>query len=209
MTCDACRELLYAVDLRAGTHSGVISDADVRALEEHVAGCEQCAQDAARLRDGEAALRDSLAADQPSSTPELWARAAMIRVRHRRRAILFGSPVLAASIGIIAWMAWKAGGGIVRDMDADFGRVEVETFSLTCLAPEQAEQLLRPYMPNERSWAWSVGHGIRAVTVRAPRETLDRVPGILARFEKDSGAACRAGATPQAGRDPSHAPLDR
>ena len=188
ITCAECREQLLRLDFGG---AGTTTPAEREAVEEHLRHCTACPREAALLREGEIALRNDLAAERSAATPTEWA-AAVRRARHRRLGWMVGVPLAAIVLTALIWLGARAGSGIIRDVDADFGALEVETFTLSCLSPEQAERLLRPYMPNERSNAWGVGQGIRAVTVRAPRETLDRVPRILARFEKDPGAACHA-----------------
>ncbi|HYD53944.1 MAG TPA: hypothetical protein VEA99_15010 [Gemmatimonadaceae bacterium] len=196
MTCAECRERLAEVALpppRAGLDDGI--DAPLR---EHLAACPRCATIAERLADAERALAASLAASRPTLSAATVAEHAWAAARRRRRLQWLGA-VAVAGAGALAWVVAARLGPELRRLTAPPPPVVVETFTVTCLAPEQAAALVRPHLPPPENPRWQVerfgvepvGGGIRAITVRAPRAVIDRVPALLARFETHPDAACR------------------
>jgi hypothetical protein len=121
------------------------------------------------------------------------------RLWFRRVTRWLGVPVAAAALLVTLQIIGRGVVPEVQRLTAPPPDVETEIFSLTCLSPEQAASLLRPYLPIPQNPRWqaerfdvrAIDGGISAVAVRAPRATLDGVPRILARFEKDPTAACR------------------
>jgi hypothetical protein len=199
MTCTECIDMLGTAAL--GRIPPANADADVpdrAALDTHLATCASCRATQRVLVASEAALAHSLdmeVASRPSF--DIVEHALTFRRRAIRRRSLVG--VLALVVALAGWEAWTVGAPEVRRLLAPPPPVVVQTFHLRCLSPEQATSLLRPYLPQPQNPRWQAERfdvtptaaGIRAVTVRAPRELIDRVPALLETFERDQGAACR------------------
>jgi len=199
MTCTECIDMLGTAAL--GRIPPANADADVpdrAALEAHLATCATCRATQRVLVAGQAALAHSLDMEAPSRpSAEIVEHALTFPQRVIRRRALAG--VVALVVALAGWEAWTVGAPEVRRLLAPPPPVVVQTFRLRCLSPEQAISLLRPYLPQPQNPRWQAERfdviptaaGIRAVTVRAPRELIDRVPALLETFERDQGAACR------------------
>jgi len=189
VTCAECMDSLLTADLSSATES-----------RAHTGICERCTQALEILRTSETALAESLGGvDANTKAPEYIAAIAWNRVRRARfvrRVVIPIAIVIAVLAG--ALFVTKTGPEIKRMTGAP-PPVVTQTFTLRCLSPEQAESLLRPYMPVPQNPRWQAemfdvrpaADGLRAVTVRAPAATLALVPKLLQRFENDPGAACR------------------
>jgi hypothetical protein len=201
MTCEQCLGLLLTTDLgRLPARATGERDADVQdiPLENHLEGCAACAGVQELLLAGEGALAMSLDGEAPSVNPpqiSAGAWAAVRRSRRRRAAILASAAlVLASSAFGVQYVLPEA-----RRLLAPPPPVVTKTFRLSCLSSEQAASLLGPYLPTPENPRWQAErfsvtparHGIRAVAVSAPQSTIDRVPVLLAEFERDPNAACR------------------
>lgn len=81
-----------------------------------------------------------------------------------------------ATIVMLAAAAIAACGG-----SAD---MEVRTYELDHLDPEQADALLAPYVRTESGGAFSTGERSRAITVRETPETLDEIERVLADHDR-------------------------
>ena len=199
MTCNECIEMLTIAPL--GRISPADADADVpdrAALEAHLATCTSCRATQRMLVASEAALARSLDTEvtlRPSAEIVEHAWTFHQRAAHRRLLVA----VVALVVAVAMWGTWTVTAPEVRRLLAPPPPVVVQTFRLRCLSPEQATSLLRPYLPLPQNPRWQAERfdvtptavGIRAVTVRAPRELIDRVPALLETFERDQGAACR------------------
>jgi hypothetical protein len=198
MTCGECMDALMVVTLSG--NAPVVDDrsgADRAAIEAHCSTCADCRAARQLLVAGDAALAHSLDADV-STRPTLHvvdrAWTARRRAAGRRALVALLVVIVAASV----WAAWSIAAPELRRLLEPPPPVVVQTFELRCLSPEQATSLLRPYLPIPQNPRWQAERfevmpaaaGIRAVTVRAPHELIDRVPALLARFERYPGAAC-------------------
>jgi hypothetical protein len=171
---------------------------DLDGAKGHLHECVACSRAAELTLAGERVLAESLDAEVPQRTSDEVAQTSWIRVRRMRvrRWIIVGAIAAAvATFGLLGRFAMPE----VRRLIAPPPPVVTATFSLACLSSEQAAMLLRPYLPIPQNPRWQAESfsvspapdGIRAVTIRAPQETIDRVPALLTRFENDRGAACR------------------
>ena len=201
MTCGECLESLLTADLRFRS-SGDLSESaigDDASTQAHIAECSKCKRAVEILREGQAGLSGSLFLDSAQRhSPESLAEYAYGRVRRERLIRWKVLPVIVVLFALAATLLGMTFGPEIERLLAPPPAVETVTFSLRCLSGDQAASLLRPYLPSPQNPMWQAerfdvrpaGGGIRAVTMRAPRATLALVPGLLARFERDRGAAC-------------------
>jgi len=199
VTCEECGELLHTVDLRALSEATSDDPAgtDGALMLAHLRSCRRCGSAAELLIAGERALARDLGDVTSRHAPDEVARHAWTSMRARRRRFVIAT--IAVAVAIIG--AGTASYVIVpeaRRLLAPPPPVVTRTFPLTCLSAEQAASLLRPYLPVPENPRWqaerfdvSPAVGVGAVTVRAPQELIDRVPTLLAEFERYPTAACR------------------
>ena len=200
MNCDQSIDLLLRADPKDQRAAVDATDlASWHEAKEHARSCQRCRPVVELLRTSESALAAELSGVVALSPPEQVADVAYRRVR---RSVLLMRTVW-PTLAILAIAAAAAFGdsaaATVRDWLEPPPAVVTRTFSLECLSPEQAESLVRPYLPLPKNPRWQAeafdvrpaAGGIRAISVRAPESTLERIPAILQRFEKDANAACR------------------
>jgi hypothetical protein len=77
----------------------------------------------------------------------------------------------------------------------DRGGMRTETMQLSCLSPQQAADIINPYIRSARSKFFVPTSGISAITVQGTPGELERARNLIHKFERDPGAACRADAT--------------
>lgn len=200
MTCSEALGLLVAVDLRrlsGPDHRGDPEDAFPGELVTHIAECQSCGRVARLLAAGERTLAASLDADvsaRPFALVAETAWAGAKRYRFRRFVAASAAVVLVSVSALIGREVFSEARRLLTPQPP----VVTQTFPLTCLTSEQAADLLRPYLPMPLNPRWQAERfsvtpapsGIRAVTVGAPRELIDRVPQLLARYEAADPALC-------------------
>jgi hypothetical protein len=172
------------------------------AMLEHHRECASCRVAATLLMEAQRELGAVLRGDGPSRPSAALAEHAWL-ARQRAWRQRVRRMVMAAMLAAFAFLTWRYAVPEMRRLLAPPPPTVTETFSLTCLSPAQAASLLRPYLPAPENPRWQAEHfsvtpaehDIRAVTVRAPRALIDRVPELLARFERDPNAACRRRST--------------
>jgi hypothetical protein len=84
-------------------------------------------------------------------------------------------------------------------MISDFGHsqfsannLRTETISLSCLTPEQAGEVISPYVRSHGSTYYVGPPGVAAITVRATPSELSQVRTLLRNFDNSSNASCHA-----------------
>ncbi|WP_327250710.1 zf-HC2 domain-containing protein [Streptomyces sp. NBC_01244] len=98
---------------------GVLDDAEVRRVEEHVDGCVQCRQEVTALREMEAALGEvppEAFLDGPPQGGDLLLQRTLRQMRQevdgaRRRRTVFTGLAVAASLTAVFWAGTQLGGG--------------------------------------------------------------------------------------------------
>jgi hypothetical protein len=73
--------------------------------------------------------------------------------------------------------------------------MRTETIQLSCLSPQQAGDIIDPYVRGHGSKYWLPSSGISAITVHGSPAEVDRSRSLIGRFERDPSAACRSAAT--------------
>jgi hypothetical protein len=193
MTCDDCLTLLATADL-----DEVETSAPVRA---HCTTCEQCARVVRLVAEEERALGLALDATMSPVPASVTAATASARARRRRtaRVVMAGFAVV---LLVTLWVLWAR--FIVPSMRTTAhviaGDQITETLTLRCLTPEQAGDLISPYVRSNGSAYYQGKAPLRVITVRASRAELTRVHGLLEQFDGRPGAPC---AVPDAVRGPT------
>lgn len=188
MTCEDCLSALSIESLREMNPDS--------ALMLHCATCVDCARVTAMLREKEYETATLLNGLPPMSNPLTVAEAAVRTSQRRRvgRAVVWLS---GAAGTVIIWMV--AATTIIPALDrADMrtaGAQRTETMPLTCLSPQQAADIINPYIRTHGSLYYLPSSGISAITVRGTAEELAKSRNLIRDFEKDPSAACRAPTT--------------
>lgn len=227
MNCRECLNALETGSLRELTPES--------AVMRHCARCPDCGPLATLLRDREYNAATLLNSLQPMSNPVTVADAAM-RTSHRRR--LGGVAVMVSGAALVATIWIAAATTVIPMMNARDGvaTLRTETIPLSCLSPQQAADIINPYVRARGSTYYVPSSGISAITVRALPSELAKSRNLIRVFENDPKASCRAGAnslrtlqdqlndiqratdgppgptphpspTPQLGRGPTNAPV--
>jgi type II secretory pathway component GspD/PulD (secretin) len=66
-----------------------------------------------------------------------------------------------------------------------------ETIPLSCLSPQQAAEIVDPYLRTHGSLYFVPTSGISAITVRGTAAQLNKSKDLIRDFESDRAAACR------------------
>jgi hypothetical protein len=66
-----------------------------------------------------------------------------------------------------------------------------ETIPLSCLSPQQAADIIDPYLRTHGSLSFIPRSGISAITVRGTTAQLSKSRELIRNFESDPAAACR------------------
>ncbi|HKC81513.1 MAG TPA: hypothetical protein VKB91_09980, partial [Gemmatimonadaceae bacterium] len=116
---------------------------------------------------------------------------------HRRRVggfVVMGSAIAGA---IIIWIVSATmivpalyRGGVIGT-GASPGGLRTETMQLSCLSPQQGEEIIRPYVNSRGSMVRPVVSGISAITVRGTPDEVAKSRNLIRDFERDPNAACR------------------
>lgn len=188
MTCEECLSALETESLREMTADS--------AVMQHCATCPDCARVTTMVRDREYETATILNSLPPMSNPLMVAETAG-RTAHRR--YVGGVVVTLSAIAgaVIIWIVsatmvvpalLRAG---VIGSGPPPGGVRTETMQLSCLSPQQGEEIIRPYVNSRGSMVRPVVSGISAITVRGSPEEIAKSRDLINHFERDPNAACR------------------
>lgn len=180
MNCRECLEELATGSLRELPPESAVS--------RHAANCPDCGPLLTQLRDREYQAASVLNGLPPMSDPIVVAESAGRLARRRR---LGGIVVTLTSIalGLTIWFA-------ADTMISDFGpslsteSLRTETVSLSCLTPEQAGEIISPYVRSHGSTYYVAPAGVSAITVRAMPSELSQVRTLLRNFDNSRNASC-------------------
>ncbi len=183
MTCDECVSILATGSLRdLPADSAVIL---------HCNRCPDCAQLTTLLRDREYTAATILNNLPPLSSPISVAETAG-RLSRRRRVgqlvVMLAGAALVATIWIAAATTFVP---MMNDADKDHRTaLRTETIALTCLSPQQAADIINPYVRSHGSAYYVPASGLSAITVRGTASELAQSRDLIREFEKDPKAAC-------------------
>jgi hypothetical protein len=157
----------------------------------HCDTCPDCAHVTTILRDREYEAATLLNGLPPMSNPIAVAERSMVASKRRRLgrvAVMISGAALAATIWIAAALT------VVPAMnEADVNNanaLHTETMQLSCLSPQQAADIINPYVRSHGSAYYIPTTGISAITVRGTRQELLKSRNLIHDFESDPKAAC-------------------
>jgi hypothetical protein len=181
MNCRECLEELATGSLRELTPESAVS--------RHAASCRDCGPLLTQLRDREYQAATVLNNLPPYSDPVVVAENSG-RLARRRRLGGVVVTLMAIALGLAIWFA-------ADTMISDFGHsqftvndLHTETISLSCLTPEQAGEIISPYVRTRGSTYYVGPPGVAAITVRATPNELSQVRTLLRNFDNGRNAAC-------------------
>jgi hypothetical protein len=184
MTCEECLS-----ELATGSLRELPSDS---AVMQHCATCPDCSRLTTLLRDREYEAATVLNNLPPMSNPIAVAEASVLTA-HRRRV---GGVVVMLSGAALVVTIWLALANIVIPAmnSSEMGArktLRTETISLQCLSPQQAADVISPYIREPGSTFYLPTSGISAITVRGSPGEIAKARSLIEQFEPDAGAACR------------------
>lgn len=187
MNCQECLAELSTVSLRE-----MQPDSPVM---QHCATCADCASLTTRLRAMEYDTASTLNNLLPLTSPISLAETSATLSRRRRVGRLvvtlsgiIGAIIVAvvASTMLVPQTIWN---GITGPVAAS--TLRTETITLTCLSPEQAGEIISPYVRSHGSVYYTPTHGLSVITIRGTADEIARSRDLLHQLESDPTAACR------------------
>jgi hypothetical protein len=162
------------------------------AVMVHCETCPDCARVTTLLREKEYEAATVLNTLPPMSNPIAVAGQSVLTSKRRRLgrvAVLISGAALVVTIWIAASLT------VIPALDfADARRgtprLFTETMPLTCLSPQQAADIINPYMRSHGSAYYIPSTGISAITVRGTAVELSKSRSLIHDFESDPNAAC-------------------
>jgi len=184
MTCEQCLS-----ELTTGSLREMSPDSPVMV---HCATCPDCAHLTTLLRDREYNAANVLNNLPPMSNPITVAETSVNLARRRR----IGRVVVMLSGAALVVTIWIAAATTVfpalrRSDIVTSSELRTETISLSCLSPEQAADVIHPYIRSRGATYYMPTSGISAITVRGNATELAKARSQIEHFEQDPGAACR------------------
>lgn len=182
MNCQECLSELATGSLRDLTPESEVM--------RHCSTCPDCGPLATLLRDREYTAATILNSLPPMSNPIAVAETAGTLSRRRRtgKVVVFLTGAALAATIFTSLFVTDFGKRIMGVNDA---ALFTETISLTCLSPEQAADIVDPYLRTHGSLYWVSQHGVPAITVRGTEEQIAKSKQLIRQFEGDPQAACR------------------
>jgi hypothetical protein len=161
---------------------------------QHCAGCRDCGPLATQLRDREYEVASVLNSLPPMSNPISVAERAGSLARRRRVgkvAVFFSGAALVVTI----WTAifFTGFGRAMMGIDnSGVPRLRTETIPLKCLSPDQAADIINPYVRSHGSTYYIGSSGVAAITVRGTADELAKSHALIRQFESDPQTMCGA-----------------
>lgn len=183
MTCKECLAALETESLREMTPDSPVM--------QHCARCPDCARVTTMLREKEYETATVLNALPPMSSP-LTVSEMALRTAQRRRVGRVAVMISGAALVVTVWIVlvaivWPA----FDDRGTRVAGVRTETMRLSCLSPQQALDIIGPYISSPGSRISAPTSGFSAITVTGTPDELAKSRNMLLEFEKDPSAACR------------------
>lgn len=159
------------------------------AVMQHCAICPDCGPLATALRDREYNAASVLNNLPPMSSPIAVAERAGELARRRRigKVAVFAS---GAALVVTMWTALFVTGFGRAMLGIDHSSLRTETIPLTCLSPQQAADIINPYVRSNGSTFYIGESGVAAITVRGTPAELAKSHELIRRFDSDPNA-CR------------------
>jgi hypothetical protein len=184
MTCAEVLETLSTASLR---------DMPVdSAVMAHCATCPDCARVTTMLREKEYEAASVLNGLPPMSSPVTLAEESVVTSKRRRVgriAVIGTGAALVATIWIAASLTIFP--ELIHDDTRGTSELRTETMQLTCLSPQQAADIINPYVRSHGSNWYIPKSGLSVITVRGNGDELAKSRDLIAQFETDPGAACK------------------
>jgi hypothetical protein len=157
----------------------------------HCDSCPDCARVTTILRDREYEAATILNGLPPRSNPIAVAEQSVIASKRRRLgrvAVMISGAVLIVTIWIAAALTVVPA---MNNADVNLASaLHTETMQLSCLSPQQAADIINPYVRSHGSTYYLPTTGISAITVRGTRQELLKSRNLIHDFESDRKAAC-------------------
>jgi hypothetical protein len=173
---------------------------------QHCAECPECSRVTMLVRGQEYDAATVLNGLPPMSDPVSLAEQVVVS-SHRRKigtvAVIATGAALVATIWIASWLTIIPA---LNHADArNASRLHTETFPLSCLSPQQAGDIISPYVRSHGSTFYVPSTQIRAITVRGTVDEISKSAELIGQFEADPSAACRVppGAATYSSDDPA------
>ena len=184
MTCEECLS-----ELATGSLREMPADSPVML---HCATCPDCSRLTTLLRDREYNAANVLNNLPPMSNPISLAETS-VRTAQRRR---IGNVVVMLSGAALVVTIWIAAAttlfpALRRGDIVASSALRTETIPLSCLSPQQAADIINPYVRSRGSTYYMPTSGISAITVRGTATELAKAKSLIGNFESDPAAACR------------------
>ena len=182
MTCEECLS-----ELATGSLRELSADSPVML---HCATCPDCSRLTTLLRDREYNAANVLNNLPPMSNPITLAETA-VTTAHRRRV---GRVVVMLSGAALVVTIWFTAATLILPTMRSNGQTSTlltETIPLSCLSPQQAADIIDPYIRTRGSLYFVPTSGISAITVRGTAAQLRKSKDLIRDFESDPAAACR------------------
>lgn len=181
-----CQECLS--ELATGSLREMRADSAVMA---HCATCPDCGPLATVLRDREYQAASVLNNLPPMSSPITVAERAGALSRRRRigKVAVFLS---GAALVLTFWTAMFVTGigRSIMGFDRHTSPLSTEIIPLSCLSPEQAADIINPFVRGNGS-TYYIGHsGVPAITVRGTAAEIAKSQELIRQFESDPRASC-------------------
>jgi hypothetical protein len=184
MNCTECLKALATESLREMTPDSPVL--------QHCATCPDCARLTTMLRDKEYETATVLNSLPPMSNPLRVAENAVSTAQRRRvgrvAVMLSGAALVVTLWFVAARVVYPA----FEDGDRRVAGMITEIIPLTCLSPQQAGDIIEPYISSERGRYYAPASGLNTITVRATPAEVAKSRELIRQFENDPSAACRA-----------------
>jgi hypothetical protein len=158
---------------------------------QHCATCPDCSRLTTLLRDREYNAANVLNNLPPMSNPITLAETT-VTTAHRRRV---GRVVVMLSGAALVVTIWFTAATLIlpamRSNGPTTSTLLTETIPLSCLSPQQAADIVDPYLRTHGSLYYVPTSGISAITVRGTAAQLRKSKDLIRNFESDPAAACR------------------